>query len=165
MKLKPARQSSELTYPRYGDYPRDRRRVLQLLAAAGAAAATGTLAGCDLFSRPGGVIRGDIAEPVPPMHTGGVAPHPVPPGDDDDSAEDARPEIAVDGGMPQPDPVDPPADTEASTPTPAPTGDGAAPDSIGVGAHPVGSGVAGGMRAPREPKPGATDGGEEAPKK
>lgn len=136
MKLRPARLSTELEYPRYNNYQRDRRRTLELLAIAGAAAATGTLVGCDLFNRPHGVTRGDVAAPVPPS-------------DDDDSAsqttDPVRPEIAVDGGLAEPDPIEPP------TPTPAPTGTGA--DLKSLDALPKDANVAGGLRASSERVP------------
>lgn len=110
MKLKPVRQTSEVEYPEYQHYPRERRDVLRLLAAGGAAAAASTMVGCDAvrdvlgMSRPEEHKMGKMVDPNAPLPTG-----------DDDSADGAHPEGEVRGKMIQPQAEETPPATDPET--------------------------------------------------
>lgn len=83
MKVKPVKQSSDVCYPEYGDYDPERRRLLRVLIAGGAAVGAGALLGCNQVREVLGVgpqpvqLDGEIACPTPPV---------PPPADDDDSS-------------------------------------------------------------------------------
>lgn len=141
MKLKPAREATDVSYPEYNDYRTDRRRLLRLLAGGGAALSMGALLGCDQVREVLGLapqhppLAGTVAIPNPP----------VPPvGDDDDSA-DARPVAATRGEIAVPEAQTPPAVEEVVKET---SGD---PKSTGT-SHPGGK-TKGKIKSPSSPKP------------
>ncbi len=112
MKIKPAHEARETSYPEYDDYRSDRRRLLRLLLGGGAALSMGSLLGCDR-------VRDVLGLTPPPPPLPGVMPppvHPVPPtGDDDDDSAAVRPDAPVPGQAIAPEPATPAAEPAADS--------------------------------------------------
>jgi hypothetical protein len=115
MHKKPVVNADEVTYPDVASFAAQRRRVLRLLAAGGAAVAAGSFVGCDAVRDGLGLARpcdthsvGKIAPADPPDPV--APPDPVDPSGDDDSAggdTEARPEIPPPGEPPAAEPPAP----------------------------------------------------------